>query len=154
MTIKADKPKLNEDKILAEELFDGMFALTTNNKDLSPQEVVEAYKDLQKVERAFRCLKTELQIGPIYHHTEPRIRAHIMVAFLALVLRITLEKKLNQVHSDLSFSKVLTDIRKIKAVKFKVKDRDYVMRTEIQGDAYHAFKALNLKPPLRILEQP
>ncbi len=154
VTIKADKPKLNEEKILAEELFDGMFVLTTNNKDLSPPEIVAAYKDLQKVERAFRCLKTELQIGPIYHHTEPRIRAHIMVAFLALVLRITLEKKLNQINPDLSFSKVLADIKKIKAVKFKVKDKEYVMRTEIQGEAYQAFKVLNLKPPLRTLEQP
>lgn len=154
VTIKADKPKLNEEKIKAEELFDGIFVLTTNNKDLSPPEVVTAYKDLQKVERAFRCLKTELQIGPIYHHTEPRIRAHIMVAFLALVLRIILEKKLKETEKNLSFSRVLADIKKIKAVKFNVKDKKYVMRTEIQGEAYQAFKVLNLKPPLRILEQP
>ena len=154
VTIKADKPKLNQERIKKEELFDGMFVLTTNNQDLSAPQVVAAYKDLQKVERAFRCLKSELEIGPIYHYTEKRIRAHIMVAFLALVLRISLEKRLAQRIQGLSFSRVLADIKKIKAVKFKVKEKEYVMRTEIQGEAYQAFAALNLAPPPRILESP
>lgn len=154
VTIKADKPKLNEERIKKEELFDGMFVLTTNNEDLSAPEVVAAYKNLQKVERAFRCLKSELEIGPIYHYTEKRIRAHIMAAFLALVLRITLEKRLKEREKELSFSRILADIKRIKAVKFKVKEKDYVMRTEIQGEAYHAFAALNLAPPPRILESP
>jgi len=154
VTIKADKPKLNEERVKKEELFDGMFVLTTNNQELRAPEVVAAYKNLQKVERAFRCLKSELEIGPIYHYTEKRIRAHIMVAFLALVLRISLEKKLKERADDLSSSRVLADIKKIKAVKFKVKDKEYVMRTEIQGEAYQAFTALNLAPPPRILESP
>ena len=77
-----------------------------------------------------------------------------MVAFLALVLRITLEKKLAERIEGLSFSRILADIKKIKAVKFKVKNKEYIMRTEIRGEAYQAFAALNLAPPPRILESP
>lgn len=152
--IKADKPKLNQKQIKQEQLFDGKFVLTTNNRDLTAKEIVLAYKDLQKVEKAFRSLKTELEIGPIYHFTEKRIKAHIMIAFLGLVLKIALEKKIKQTKKDLSFIQVLSDIKKLKAVKFQVKGKEYVMRTEVKGDAHAAFQALGLRPPPRILKQP
>jgi transposase len=151
--IKADKPTLNKDRIKKEEFFDGKFALTTNNQSLSPAEVVNAYKDLQKVERAFRCLKSELEIGPIYHYTESRIRAHIMVAFLALVMRITLEKKLKNIDKDLSYLKVLEDVKQIRACKITLKNNSsLVTRTELPGQAHQAFRALKTKIPPRILQ--
>lgn len=154
VVVKAEKPFLNTQRIKREEFFDGKYVLTTNNHQLSFKEVIRYYKDLQKIERAFRTLKNELEVGPIYHYTERRIRAHIMVVFLSLVLRIVLEKKLKETKKDFSFSQILTDIKKIKAVKFKVKDKEYVMRTEIQGQAYTAFQALSFKPPPRVLKQP
>lgn len=153
LTIKADKPMLNKKKIKYEELFDGKFVLQTNTK-MKWKEVISAYKDLWKVESAFRTLKSELEMGPIYHYTERRIRAHIFISFLALVLKISFHKSLLDINGSLSLTNVLEDTKKIKAVQITLKDTPVILRTELEGDAHHAFKAVQLKIPPRILNNP
>ena len=150
LKIKAEKPELDEERIKREELFDGKFVLETNT-DLSWKEVVIAYKDLWQVERAFRTLKNELEMGPIYHYTERRIRAHIFICFLALVLRVTLQKAFKDINKTISLSKVMNDIKKIKAIKLNIQGSHYILRTELQGDAHFAFRAVGLKIPPRII---
>ena len=153
LKIKADKPQLDEERVKSEELFDGKFVLETNTK-LNWKEVILAYKDLWKVEAAFRTLKNELEMGPVYHYTERRIRSHIFISFLALVLKAAFRKALLDVDKSLSLSKVLEDARKIKATQITIKDTPIVLRTELEGDAHHAFKAAGLKIPPRILDNP
>lgn len=153
LKIKADKPQLDEERVQHEELFDGKFVLETNTK-LNWKEVILVYKDLWKVEAGFRTLKSELEMGPVYHYTERRIRAHIFISFLALVLKVTFHKALLGVNKSLSLSKVLEDIRKIKATQITIKDDPLVLRTELEGDAHLAFKAVGLKIPPRILDNP
>jgi transposase len=153
LKIKADKPSLDEEKIKQEELFDGKFVLETNTK-LNLKEVILAYKDLWKVEAGFRTLKAELEMGPVYHYTERRIRAHIFISFLALVLKVTFQKALLAINESLCSAKVLEDVRKIKATQIILKDVPVVLRTELEGDAHLAFKAVGLKIPPRILDNP
>ncbi len=118
------------------------------------KEVVLAYKDLWQVEAAFRTLKSELEMGPIYHYTERRIRAHIFICFLALVLKVVLHKELLNIDKTVSLNKILEDIKKIKAVQITIKDSPLVLRTELEGDAHLAFKAVGLKIPPRLLSEP
>lgn len=153
LKIKASKPELNEEKIKTEELFDGKFVLQTNTT-FNWKDVILSYKDLWKVEAGFRTLKNELEMGPIYHYTEHRIRAHIFICFLALMLKTVLHKSLLNTDSSLSLTKVLEDIKKIKAVQLTIGNRPVVLRTELQGDAHYAFKATQLKIPPRILDNP
>ena len=153
LRIRADKPQLDHDKITAEEKFDGKFVLQTNT-DLHWKEVVHAYKDLWQVEAAFRTLKNELAMGPIYHSTERRIRGHIFICFLALVLKLSLQKKLININPNVTFSKVLEDLKQIKAVNVTVERSEYILRTELTGDAHYAFKAAGLKIPPRLLNDP
>jgi len=157
LKIKAEKPELDEEKVRAEELFDGKFVLQTNTK-LSWREVVLAYKDLWQVEAAFRMLKRVpsgcLEMGPIYHWTERRIRAHIFVCFLALVLRVVFQMGLLKVSKVLQVNKVLEDVKKLKAVQITLKGKPITLRTELEGDAHFAFKAVGLKVPSRLLSEP
>lgn len=153
LKIEAKKPKINNAAIKAEELFDGKFVLQTNTK-MDWKEIVSAYKDLWQVEAAFRTLKSELEMGPIYHHTESGIRAHIFVCFLALLLRITLEKDLKTINNNISINRVIEDIKKIKAIQITLKNIPIILRTELEGNAHYAFKAVGLKIPPRILEGP
>jgi len=153
LKVEAKKPEINEAAIKAEELFDGKFVLQTNTK-MDWKEVVSAYKDLWQVEAAFRRLKSELDMGPIYHYTERRIRAHIFICFLALFLKIVFHKKLLAIDKNLSLNKVMEDIKKIKATKIVLKKSAIVLRTELEGDAHQAFKAVELKIPPRILNNP
>jgi Transposase DDE domain len=72
--------------IAAEARLDGIYVLRTSVPEnvLGAKDTVRAYKDLAKVERAFRCLKTvDLQIRPIHHRLEERVRAHVFLCMLA-----------------------------------------------------------------------
>jgi len=153
LKIKADKPELDEAKIKAEELYDGRFVLQTNT-NMNWKEIVSAYKDLWQVEAAFRTLKSELEMGPIYHQTETGIRAHIFICFLALLLKITLQKDLKAIDNNISVNQVIEDTKKIKAIQINLKNIPMVLRTELEGNAHYAFKAVGLKIPPRILEGP
>jgi transposase len=146
------KAQIDEEKIKNDELYDGVFVLTTNTK-LSSLQVVERYKDLWQVEQAFRQLKSELEMGPIYHFKDRRIRAHIMICFLAFCMRVTLYKKLKIYFKDQTFSmtELMHDLKSLHAVSLTFKDKKVLLRTELKEGANHIFRALGMRVPNRIL---
>jgi hypothetical protein len=75
----------NEDSITAEAALDGIYVLRTTvaDGDLDSGGVVSSYKALAQVERAFRAFSTDLDIRPIRHHTETRVRAHVFLRMLS-----------------------------------------------------------------------
>ena len=77
---------LDRAKLTAEAKLDGKFLLSTSDPDLSAEDVAVGYKNLLEAERAFRDLKTTLDLRPIYHRLEDRIRAHVLLCWLALLL--------------------------------------------------------------------
>jgi hypothetical protein len=77
-TFQLDKAKLKE-----AELRDGHYLLRTNLVAEDPAVLWDRYMQLTLIEAAFRCLKSDLGIRPIYHQLEHRVEAHILVAFLA-----------------------------------------------------------------------
>jgi hypothetical protein len=88
-TFRLDKAKLKE-----AELRDGHYLLRTNLVAEDPAVLWDRYVLLTQIEAAFKCLKSDLGIRPIYHQLEHRVEAHIMVAFLAYCLSVTLRQKL------------------------------------------------------------
>ena len=75
----------NQDSITAEAALDGIYVLRTSVQpgDLEPAEVVSSYKALAQVERAFRAFNTDLDIRPIRHRTEDRVRAHVFLRMIS-----------------------------------------------------------------------
>jgi len=67
---------------------DGSYLLETSveSEEMKPQEVVDSYKSLQKVERSFRTIKSFIKVRPVYHHLWRRIRAHVLICFLSYYL--------------------------------------------------------------------
>jgi hypothetical protein len=92
-TFQLDKTKLQE-----AELRDGHYLLRTNLVAEDPAVLWDRYMQLTQIEAAFKCLKSDLGIRPIYHQLEHRVEAHIMVAFLAYCLSVTLKHRL-QAHA-------------------------------------------------------
>jgi Transposase DDE domain len=78
----------NQDSIAAEAALDGIYVLRTSvaASDLDSPEVVSSYKALAQVERAFRAFNTDLDIRPIRHRTEERVRAHVFLRMLSYYL--------------------------------------------------------------------
>jgi transposase len=88
-TFQLDKTKLKE-----AEWRDGHYLLRTNLVDENPAVLWDRYMQLTQIEAAFKCLKSDLGIRPIYHQREQRVEAHILVAFLAYCLIVTLKHRL------------------------------------------------------------
>jgi transposase len=97
--IEIDYDKYNQDKV-----WDGLKGYVTNTL-LSDQEVVENYKNLWHIEKAFRMSKTDLRIRPIYHRLRNRIEAHICISFAAYCIYKELERVLYAEKSTLSLKK-------------------------------------------------
>jgi transposase len=141
---------LNEKKLYAENQFDGKWVLLTNT-NLPSQEAALYYKGLWQIEAGFRELKQDLETSPIYHWTERRIIAHVFVSFLALLLKITLKKKIRQIDKEASYQEVFEAIHQIKAVKLTEGRKEIIFRSEFPDKANLAFKAVGIAPPARIL---
>ena len=142
--------KLNEERLAKEDLYDGYWVLLTNTK-LSSRDVALQYKELWQIEAGFRTLKDELEAGPVYHWKDRRIRAHIFVCFLALVIKCTLKNKLKAIDPNLKWREVFEAIRGIKAVKVSTPRQEIVFRTEFPTVAHYGFKAAGVAPPSRVL---
>jgi transposase len=86
---------------------EGRYLLRTNLKEKDPAKVWQFYLQLVEVEEAFKNLKGDLAIRPIFHQTEPRIEAHIFVSFLAYGLQVTLRQQLRTKAPGLTVRQVL-----------------------------------------------
>jgi hypothetical protein len=87
----------DEEHIAAEAALDGLYVIRTSvpAESLSAEDTVRAYKDLAKVERAFRCMKTvDLKVRPIFHWLDDRIRAHVFLCMLAYYVEWHMRHKL------------------------------------------------------------
>ena len=94
-------------------LMDGKLLLVTNARDLTPSDVVGRYKSLADIERGFRVLKSEIEIGPVYHRLPERIRAHATLCFMALILHRILRQRLRGADNRLSPERALSLLRRI-----------------------------------------
>lgn len=85
-----------------EKALEGKYVIQTEEPDLTPLQAVAAYKQLNEVERAFGHLKHLVELRPVYHQKDERVRAHVFVAALALLLDRALEKELQAAGRSLS----------------------------------------------------
>jgi transposase len=108
--------------LVREKAYEGKYLIQTEEKHLTPITAVQTYKELSEVERSFSSLKDVIEMRPIYHRTEDRVKAHIFVAALAFLLQRAVEKKLKAAGSDISSREALQALRKIKVVDIDLGD--------------------------------
>lgn len=151
--VEGAAPKISDKKVEQDKEFDGVFVLTTNAM-MTPPEVVESYRSLWQIEQGFKQLKSELKLGPIYHYTDKRIRAHVFICFLALILRRLMSIKLNKkFKGKASYPDCLDDLKQLSVVEMKVKEEELHLLTEIKSNAKKMFSVLNLKTPQKVIYQ-
>lgn len=83
--------RIDKGAVANEERFDGKFLLRTSDDTLTPTDLALAYKQLYEVERGWRDMKEALRLRPVFHYREDRIRAHVQLCWLALLLIRTVE---------------------------------------------------------------
>lgn len=109
---------MNNDKIEEDKKWDGLKGYITNST-LSKDEIIENYKNLWQIEKAFRIAKTDLKIRPIYHRVRRRIEAHICIAFVAYKIQKELERQLKEMQSSLSPEQAIDIAKTIFAIKVR-----------------------------------
>jgi transposase len=120
---------------------------------MTPPEVVESYKSLWQIEQGFKQLKTELKLGPVYHYTDKRIRSHVFICFLALILRRLMTINLSKKYKKASYPDCLDELKQLSVVEMKVKNEEIHVLTEIKKNAKKMFSCLKLELPEKVLYQ-
>jgi len=142
---------------------EGRYLLRTNLCGKDPAELWRFYIQLVEIEAAFKTLKDDLQLRPIYHQCEPRIEAHIFVAFMAYCLHVTLRARLKPLAPGLTPRAVLDKFAALQMldVHFPTTDgRTLILRryTELAADQRMLVQKLKLdlppQPPPRITAPP
>jgi len=155
-TFTLDKARLKET-----ERRDGHYLLRTNLVAEDPAVLWDRYLQLTQIEAAFKCLKSDLGIRPIYHQLEHRVDAHILVAFLAYCLTVTLKHRLSAYAPGLTPRAVLEKMSSIQMLDVMLPTTDgrcLVMprHTEPERDLalllHHLKLALPPQPPPRMTQ--
>jgi transposase len=153
-TFQLDKAKLKES-----EQRDGHYLLRTNLAAEDPAVLWDRYVQLTQIEAAFKCLKSDLGIRPIHHQLERRVDAHILVAFLAYCLTVTLRHRLRMHAPGLTPRAVLEKLAGIQMldVSFPTTDGRRLIMPRYTDPSqeqalllHHLSLALPQQPPPRI----
>lgn len=151
--------RLDRDKLRVVRRREGRYLLRTNLTNYDPDALWRYYMQLVFVEEAFRTLKGDLAIRPVYHQKPERIEAHLFVAFLAYCLSITLRQQLRGLAGGLMPRVVLEKLATVQMLDVRVPTTDgrellLIRRTEPAADVALVLQQLDLalpaQPPPRI----
>jgi len=133
-----------------EKKYEGKYLIQTDQPELTPQDAVAHYKELNEVERGFHALKDPIGMRPIWHHSERRVRAHIFVAALAFLLDRMLERALRDAKVNLSSTAAWRALETIRHVHFRVNGQAKTGVTQGSAHARQVLRALDpsdMRPP-------
>ena len=141
--------EIDPDALALAELMDGKLLLVTNTPDLSPQGVVDRYKSLADIERGFRVLKSEIEIGPVFHRLPSRIKAHAAICFIALILYRVMRQRLRSADAQLSPERALAELQKLQHHQIRINqaERSVTGISRLSDTQDRVFAALRLKKP-------
>ena len=141
---KGGRLVLDRAKIAAEERLDGKYLLTTSDPSLSAEDIALGYKQLQQAERSFRDLKGTLLLRPVFHRRDDRIRAHVLICFLALVL-----VRLAETRSGESWRAIRAELGQIRQGHFRSSEGDFTQTSELTTRQRELQAALGVSEPPR-----
>jgi transposase len=141
---KTGRLLLDRQKIAAEERLDGKYLLSTSDPALSAEDVALGYKQLLEAERSFRDLKGTLALRPVYHRRDDRIRAHVLICFLALVIIRVAENRTGD-----TWRTIRSELGQIRQGHFAGRDGQFTQTTELTTRQRQLHVALQIPQPPR-----
>jgi len=143
--LKSGSLKIDKAKVKQEEKLDGKYFLSTSDMSLSAEDVALGYKQLMEVERAFRTLKSTLSLRPVYHTKDDRIRSHVLLCWLALLL-----VRIVELETGMTWPKVRAELERLHLGKFLHKDGHILQYTELTNIQRNILKKLKISTLKRI----
>jgi transposase len=146
-TTKTGLLRVDRAAVKAEQHLDGKFLLRTSDPTLSVQDIALGYKQLLEIERAWRDMKSTLDLRPVYHRLEHRIRAHVLLCWLSLLLIRIAE---NQAHD--TWRNLRDELQRLHLGTFTGPTGSSQQRTELTARQQHILNALNVEQPPLFLQ--
>ena len=139
--------RIDRAKVAAEARLDGKYLLRCSDPTLSAADIALGYKQLIMVERGWRELKTSLELRPVYHRLEHRIRAHVLLCWLSLLLIRIIENA-----TDTTWARTREDLQDLHVGVFTGPAGTFAQTTTLTAAQKTIFDALEVTPPRKILQ--
>jgi transposase len=137
--------KVNTAKVKAEARLDGKYLIATSDPHISAEDAALGYKNLLEAERGFRDLKSTLLLRPVFHRLEHRIRAHVLICWLALLLTRVAERGSGQTWRNIN-----RQLGRIVQVTLAGPAGTVAQTTPLGAEQKAIYQALSVQPPARI----
>ncbi|GAV24905.1 IS4 family transposase [Carboxydothermus islandicus] len=142
---------LDEEAIEKDKRFDGYYAIQSSRLDLDAKKVLEAYHTLWKIEESFRIMKSTLEVRPIFHWTEKRIKGHFVVCFLAFLLERTLEFRLKENRVEVSPQKIQEALNSLTFTEVEINGQKLLIKMRPTEVANKILRILRIAPPKNMM---
>ena len=130
------------------EMMDGKLLLVTNAEGLAAQNVIQRYKSLADIERGFKVLKSEIEIGPVYHRLPERIRAHASICFMALILHRVMRSRLKAADASYTPERALEQLQRIQHHRVRLNGGEPVIGVStLSTEQNEVLHALGIEKP-------
>jgi hypothetical protein len=139
--------RLDKKKIAAEANLDGKYLLRCSDPALSAEDIALGYKQLLEVERGWRDMKTTLELRPVYHRLEDRIRAHVILCWLALLLI-----RIAETTTADTWGRLRDELQELHVGTFEGPAGTFRQRTELTAAQRTILNKLGIDPPKKIIE--
>lgn len=150
---KGGWPRLDKAKLDSEKRLDGKYLLLTSDDTLPAADVALGYKQLLEVEDAFRTLKQTLELRPVYHRLSRRIRAHVVICWLALLLIRVAEVRAERAFGvTCTWSRMRPVLDLMHLGYFTSAAGSIRQRTETQAEQARLFEAIGVEEPPRFFK--
>ena len=146
-TTKTGLLRIHRAAVTAEEHLDGKFPLRSSDPTLSVEDIALGYKQLLQIERAWRDMKTTLDLRPVHHRKEDRIRAHVLLCWLALLLIRIAENQAGDTWRNLR-----DELQRMHLGTFTGPAGTSRQRTELTAPQRDILRALGVAPPPLFLD--
>lgn len=143
--LKSGRLRIDRAKVREEERLDGKYLLSTTDMSLSTEDVALGYKQLLEVERAFRTLKSTIEMRPVYHRLDQRIEAHVLLCWLALLLVRVVEH-----GTGITWSRIREEMAALSLVEVRTKDGHFQVVSTPTGKQRNILKSLKIKFPNKV----
>ena len=133
--------------VKAEQRLDGKYLLRCSDPKLSAEDIALGYKQLLEVERGWRDMKTTLDLRPVYHRREDRIRAHVLLCWLALLLI-----RVAETTTDHTWNKIRAEVERLHVGVFTGPAGTFRQRTELSQPHKTILAKLKITAPPRVID--
>lgn len=137
-----------------EKRIDGTTVLRTSNREMTAEKIVAQYKELSQIEDSFRELADFIELRPMYHRKERRVRSHVFICVLSYLLEKILQRKLDvQEIGCTARRKALTRLKKLQLVTDRILDVELKRPSGLSPFVQQVIRAVGLPPVKQLLAE-